>query len=1011
MEEREDLYSNASLEDLYSGNVYKDKPSIDSLMHYGKGHLDGGHSGRYPWGSGDDGYQREVSFLNRVRELKKNGFKETSDEVMKEFGISLEDYRNEKTWANEMARMQKVKTAEKLRDQEGLSTNEIGRRMGVNESTVRSWFDEERKIKMMQTKEVADFLQKQVDEKGMIDVGPGVEHELGISRTKLDYALWALKEKAGYEVYSGRMDQVTNPGMKTTNTVLCKPGTEHKDIYNLENIKTINEYTSHDDGKTFTKFVYPASMDSKRLKIRYSDEKGPDGFTGDDKDGIVEIRRGVKDLSLGGDHYSQVRILVDGTHYIKGMAVYSDNMPDGVDVVFNTNKSSKVPKMDVLKPIKSDPENPFGALIKPNGQMYYEDKDGKKKLGLINKKSAEGDWTDWQDSLPSQFLGKQPYSLAKKQLDLAKVSKQTEFDDICKLQNPTVKKYFLQKFADSCDSAAVDLKAAALPGQKYHVIIPVNSLKDTEIYAPQYKNGTKLALVRYPHGGTFEIPILTVNNKNQLGKKVIGTDSIDAVGITKKVADRLSGADFDGDTVMCIPTHDPKGRVKITSTPPLKGLEGFDPKLKYGPETYAGKDIKLMKNEKTGKDATQSEMGKISNLITDMTLAHASEDELARAVRHSMVVIDAGKHKLNYKQSEIDNDIAGLRRKYQVKIDKNGNERYGGASTLLSRAKGEVTVDKRQGTPKINKKGESYYDPTKPEGAYIYKKADDLYYPNRTYNKDTGIVTIKTTDGKKISYNVADKEAVNKYYPVEKKDPATGKVIGFTNKSGTIEYAVKKKGQKSTNMGEVEDAYTLVSKKRHPMELLYADYANSMKALANTARKEMVYTPKISYDRNAANTYKAEVQSLKDKLKTSELNAVREREAQRRSNAEVAAKIASDPTMKNKDIKKARQQAITKNRNEVGSVARSKRNIVITDREWEAIQKGAISETQLRKILNNTDTDVLRQKAMPKAVSTVSAAKLAKAKQMEKSGYSLAEIANSIGCSPSTISKYLKGKV
>lgn len=26
--------------------------SDDFLMHYGKGHLDGGHSGRYPWGSG-----------------------------------------------------------------------------------------------------------------------------------------------------------------------------------------------------------------------------------------------------------------------------------------------------------------------------------------------------------------------------------------------------------------------------------------------------------------------------------------------------------------------------------------------------------------------------------------------------------------------------------------------------------------------------------------------------------------------------------------------------------------------------------------------------------------------------------------------------------------------------------------------------------------------------------------------------------------------------------------------
>ena len=128
--------------------------------------------------------------------------------------------------------------------------------------------------------------------------------------------------------------------------------------------------------------------------------------------------------------------------------------------------------------------------------------------------------------------------MAKKQLDLAKADKLAEFDEYCKLENPTIKKHMLEKFADECDSAAVHLKAAALPGQKYHVIIPINSLKDNEIYAPGYEPGTKLALVRYPHGGTFEIPILTVNNRNKLGKEIIGPQSIDAVGINHKIADQ-----------------------------------------------------------------------------------------------------------------------------------------------------------------------------------------------------------------------------------------------------------------------------------------------------------------------------------------------------------------------------------------------------------------------------------------------------------------------------------------
>jgi hypothetical protein len=640
-------------------------------------------------------------------------------------------------------------------------------------------------------------------------------------------------------------------------------------------------------------------------------------------------------------------------------------MPDGVDVVFNTNKKKCTPALGekdntVLKLIKKDPDNPFGSLIKDaeqGGQYWYEDKNGEKKLGLINKRADEGDWDDWSNTLPSQFLSKQSLSMAKKQLNLAKADKLAEYDEICSLTNPTVKKHLLEEFASNCDSAAAQLKAAALPGQKYHVIIPVTSLKDTEVYAPNYENGTKLALIRYPHGGTFEIPILTVNNKHAAAKKLLGTDIVDAVGINSKVAERLSGADFDGDTVMCIPTHDKSGKVKITSTPPLKGLEGFDPKVEYGPETYKGREIKYMKN-------TGTQMGIISNLITDMTLGGASQDELARAVRHSMVVIDAEKHRLDYKQSEIDNNIAALKKKYQITVDADGNEHVGGATTILSRSKGETSVLKRQGSPKVNLKGKDWYDPTRPEGSLIYDTADDVSYEVKKVNNKTGEVTTTT----------------------------------------------KYRMQKSTKMAETDDANTLVSDARHPMELIYADYANSMKSLANQARIEMSTTGKIKYSAAAKETYQAEVYSLKDKLNTALLNAARERAAQRQANAIVNAKKAADPDMKKADIKKASQQALTANRKEVGSVSRRDRNIEITDREWEAIQAGAISENTLKQILNNADADKLRQRATPRATTTLSAPKVAKIKAMSNSNYSLTEIANALGVSTSTVSKYLKGE-
>lgn len=939
----------------------------DILMHYGMPR----RSGRYPWGSGEDPYQHDSrDFLGRVEELRKQNFTYTDEKgvkytgdtaIAKSMGLSTTQFRTEIGLAKDERRMLQVAKAKSLKE-DGLNATEIGRQMGVNESTVRSWFNEKSEARMQQSQQTADFLKARLkevaDKGGMIDVGTDVERELNISKEKLDQALYIL-EREGYPVYSGRIPQINNPGQQTTQKVLCQPGTEHKDIYDYSKVHTVKEYISRDGGDTYEKkFHYPESMDSKRMMIRYNEDGGLE------RDGIIELRRGVEDLSLGNSRYSQVRILVDGTHYMKGMAVYSDDMPDGVDVIFNTNKTKGTPMTKVLKEIKSDPDNPFGSAIKDSekgGQYWYTDKNGERKLGLINKRADEGDWSEWKDTLPSQFLAKQSLNMAKKQLNLAKADKLAEYEEICSLTNPTVKKHLLEKFADTCDSSAVHLKAAALPGQKYHVIIPINSLKDTEVYAPNYENGTKLALIRYPHGGTFEIPILTVNNKHAPAKKLLGADIVDAIGITAKNAEILSGADFDGDTVMCIPTHDSAGKVKISHRQPLKGLEGFDPKTQYSADSIKvdpdgtehlyrnGREYRRMKN-------TGTQMGIVSNLITDMTLAGANDDELAAAVRHSMVVIDAEKHKLDYKQSEIDNNIAALHKKYQGKAT-------GGAATILSRSKGQASVDKRKGSPKINEEGKEWYDPSKPEGSLIWKTDPDAYYDVTRTNKRTGETTTTT------------------------------KVIK----------------QKSTKMAETDDANTLVSDYRHPMELVYADYANSMKSLANKARMEMVHTGKIEYSSSSKATYQKEVDSLTAKLNNALMNAPRERAAQRMANAEVQAKKAADPNMKPGDVKKVGQRALNKYRTELGSVARSDRSIKITDREWEAIQAGAISENKLKKILNNADVDDLRQRATPRATTTLNPAKVNRIKAMSASNYTLEQIAKKLGVSTSTVSKYLKG--
>ena len=995
------------------------KDDSPTLAHYGMPR----RSGRYPWGSGEDPYQHGRDFLGRVEEMRKAGFTYTDDKgktwtgdtaIAKSMGLSSTQFRAEIGIATDARRSLQVSRAKALQAK-GLGNTAIGREMGVSESTVRSLLDPLAESRMKASRDAANFIRNRINETGkFVDVGVGVERELNISSEKLEQALYILK-KEGYPEYNFRVDQATNAGQMTTVKVVCPSGTKYKDVYNnLDNITSLKEYISRDGGATFEKkFYYPESMDSKRLMVRYMEDGGID------KDGIVEIRPGVKDLSLGESRYSQVRILVDGTHYVKGMAVYGDpkDMPDGVDIVFNTNKKRSVPALGpkdntVLKHIKQDdPDNPFGSLIKDadkGGQYWYDPKTGQRvtantpgaKLGLINKRADQGDWSDWKDAVPSQFLAKQSIALAKKQLKLAQDSKREEFEEYCQLNNPTVKKHLLQKFADECDSAAVDLQAAALPGQKYHVIIPNNTLKENEIYAPGYESGTQLALVRYPHGGTFEIPICTVNNKNTLGKKLIGTDPIDAVCINAKVAERLSGADFDGDTVMCIPTN--TGKVKITSTPPLKGLEGFDPKTEYGPDSYAGRNITYMT-----KANTQKQMGVISNLITDMTLAGANQEDLAAAVRHSMVVIDAEKHKLDFKQSEIDNNIAALHKRYQGK-------ETGGAATIISRAKGQATVDKRQGNARVNTKllangkPNPDYDPSKPEGALVWKKADDLYYPARSWDKETGIVTVKTNVPRQsIKYDSNNPDERDFYEPVQRTD-AKGKVY-FTNKDGSITYKTMTRHQKSTKMAETDDANTLVSPNKWQMELVYADHANYMKDLARQARVEVTQSGKIAYSAQAKRTYAEEVESLDRKLNEALLNAPRERLSQIKTSAEIKNKTAANPDMDKKSIKKASQQALTKHRDEVGSVARSKRSIKITDREWEAIQAGAISEAKLTKILANTDVDVLRQRATPRSYTTITPAKASRITSMRASGKTLSEIAKTLGVSTSTVSEYLKG--
>ena len=895
------------------------------LEHYGTKR----HSGRYPWGSGDNPYQHSGDFLSRVEELKKKGLSEKeiletiNNSLPDEYKMGLTEFRTARQKAGHDRKALEYDQIRALKD-DGLGWKEIGDKLGMSESSVRSKYNNAIGEKASQAEKIAATLKAEVDKKGMIDISEGANQVLGVSESKLDEAAYILEAEYGYQRYGVGIRQPTNARQQTNITVLAKPEFDQKYAYqHQDQIDSLGDYHSDDGGETFTKLQRPSSLDSNRVAIRYGDEGGLD------KDGVMEIRRGVPDLDLGKSHYAQVRILVDGDHYLKGMAVYSDDLPDGVDVMFYTNKPSGTPKMKVLKEAKADPDNPFGAAIKANGQSMYIGDDGKEHLSPINKLKEEGDWDTMSRNVSSQFLSKQPKKLIENQLNLTVADYKAQYDEIMRYDNPTVKKKLLNDFADTVEGTSMTLKASAFPGQSTKVILPINKIKETEAYCPTYENGTRLALIRYPHAGTFEIPIVTVNNKNVSGKRNLGAIQ-DAIGINAKVAEQLSGADFDGDTVMVIPVTD---KVNIKSTRALKALEGFDPKTAYAVPEGNPNNVRLMK-----KEEKQREMGVISNLITDMTLRGADEDELARAVKHSMVVIDAEKHKLDYKRSERENGIPELKQKWQIRVDEEGATHYGGASTLLSRRKQTVRVPERRGSIRVDKE----------TGEYIYKES------GRTFT-----------------------------------DPKTGK---------------ERKAEDTVSLiSETKDARTLSS--GTIQENLYADFSNKLKAMANQARKEAVNMKGIQRNPEAAKTYAPEVASLKEKYNNMIANKPKERKAMLIANANIKAKIQEqglDPTIDKKEIKKISSVEMQRARDSVGASGR-KSKVTFTDREWEAVQAGAISDNMLTKFLNSSDSDEIVKRAMPKNVAVMTSAKMSKANAMLKSGYSYAEIAKACGVPESTV--------
>ena len=958
------------------------KETDNYICHVGVGWDDnppGIGSGRYPHGSGKNPNQHQDNLKTTVEKMRRKGLKDL--EIAKAlFGerATTSTLRAELTIERVNEREASRARALDLMQKNKGNASEVARIMfgdARRESQVRSLLKDDISASQARYKNTAAYLKQLIDnsKSGIIDVSTNTElylgneedrnlpdgERMGVTKDTKRVAIRMLEQ----EGYTYTFVKIPNGKHETTVKVLAKPDLSWKEIQqNKYNIDSVTGY-SEDGGQTFRPVKPPVPIDAKRVYVRFKEEGG------EEKEGTVEIRRGVDDVSLGGPLYAQVRIAVKGKGdekgYMKGMAFYSDDIPEGYDMVYNTKKPQGTKlfaenKTDesVFKQMKNDETNPFGALIKAGGQPEYE-KNGKMVQGVINKTNEEGDWNKWSKKLASQFLSKQNTPLIEKQLELSILDKKAELEGIRNLTNPVIKQKLLDDFAEQTDSNASTLKAKGFKGTAFQVLLPITSLKDNEIYAPNYKNGEQVALVRYPHAGEFEIPVLTVNNKNKEGNLIITKNGKDAVGINAKVASQLSGADFDGDTALVIPMT--SNKINIKHSDPLPGLVNWDHQTLYKLPPEAKAISSSMK---------QKQMGVVTNLITDMTVGGASLPEIERAVKYSMVIIDAEKHRLDYKRCYKDCNIDSLIKKYQAT-----DEKKGGASTILSRASAEVYTDQRKEITDRKK--------MTPEQQKAYDAGKKVYVP-------TGKTAM---DGKKITNpDEMTPQELERYY-------AGKSVWRDTGKTKVVQ-------EKLTQMATTDNALDLVRDKNNRKEMLYAEYANDLKKLANQARKESRNMTFEKASKSAKETYKEEVESLERKLRIANSNQPKERKAQALANSIANERFKDDSVVwdyEHKQREKAR--ALEEARAIVGA---KKKQIEITDNEWNAIQANAISPTKLKQIINNTDQDAFKKRATPKNQTKVSASQKSLIIAMAKSDqYTNAEIADRLGLSASTISKIL----
>ena len=1067
------------------------------IAHEGKAHDEnppGRGSGRYPFGSGNRPHQHDWDLLSRIDKIKATNPGISNADIAKQLGFYKTDrYGHEEFDENgehkgdpghlKIARSMAINNKDRDEYEEicwydnhldpdtgkHYTNAKIATLMNLpNESTVRDKRTRGRNGNSEKFIKISEELKKECDAKGIIDVTKDVSNFLGCSEDNLNKALVTLQDQ-GYELKKLNYKNITNPMYEVNVTALCKPGEDTHLLFKQpervmvltsveESIKQRRDgEVDHDndvESAALRRGIGPTPQVSlDRIKIRYGDDPDDPGVI---RDGLIELRAvrdqngklvaACPDLSLGNARYGQVRIAVEGDRYIKGMAVYNEDLPEGCDIRVNSNKSMAKGIDGALKQLERNKDgsiakNMFGSAVI---QTVQRDQNGNPIIGPDGKQLAsainfvgsynpanpmedahvEGRWAKWSKNLPAQFATDLPLAVTRKQLQLQSKIHDEQLQEIMSVNNPSVKRKLLIDYADQMDAAACDLKAAPIGGQKTRVLLPVPSLGDNECYCPGLEDGTSVAVARFPHQGKWETAILRVNNQNAEAKKMIG-DGADAIGLNHNVHGILSGADSDGDTGIVIPmtrknwkTGEFDKVIDIENMPSLVGrvktddsggfkmvrISDFDTSAEYGIDNPRFKDMVNSKGEPTYRyfkteEAKGKEMGIVSNLLQDMrNKGCENADELFRADCYSMVVIDAKKHKLNYEQAYKDFGIAELKKKYQTHLDaETGKLKEQGASTLVTLASSPSLQPLRAQWKPSN----TSIDPE--TGKKIFKapkkttemKASPEFVripgTNRYLRDENGDKIQATWTGE-----VKQKEDGSYYY-----EPGTGK--------GKWQYKEQDRMEKIPKMNLVDDAYDLIHPderiKMSDMDKLYADYANHCKALGNNARKLWLQESPLPYNKEAAKKYATEVNEMKAALTEAKKNAPRERQAQFLATSQYNAILNERGSeLDNEDKRKLRGQCLMDARERCGAL---KDRIKFTEKQWEAINAGAIHPTTLDDMLRNADQDNYMQLALPKSSRITDTMKNEIMSRYESKGQSYEQIAEAMNISTSTVANVL----